>query len=114
MPFFLPPPRSASVLTAADLQALHQAVASLRDDVAAVRQSTEDQGRTLALLPATVLQRFEDEAASLASKLGSAVLKKAREELLSGAVKWGLRSVYGVVGAALTAWWTGLLGGLHK
>ena len=115
MPIFrTKPPASGDALTAADLQGLHTAVATLRSDITAVREATEAQGRALAVLPSEVLRRFEDEAAVLASKLASAAFKKAREELIGGVFKWGLRSIYGVLGAAITAWWTGLLGGIHK
>ncbi len=116
MPFFknTKPETTGSALTAADLQALHVAVSSLRSDVAAVREFTEAQGRALAVLPSAVLERFENEASALAGKLASAAWRKAREELVSGVFKWGLRSVYGLVLAAVTTWWTGVLGGLHK
>ncbi len=111
MPLFARPPAEPR-LSAADLSELHASVEAVRADLAAHRAITEAQGKVLATLPADTLRHFEDEVGAIANKLALAALKKAREEVFGGAVKWGTRAVLGLLGTWLVTQWGHLLGGL--
>ena len=113
MPFFSRPSGPAP-LTAADLQDLHAAVEAVRVDLSAHRAVTEAQGRVLATMPADTLRHFENEVSVIANKLALAALKRAREEVVNGIVKWGTRVILGSVGAYIVSQWSALLGALHK
>ena len=114
MPFpFLHRPASAP-LTSGDLTEMRDSVEAVRADLAAHRAVTEAQGKLLATMPADTLRRFEDEVGIIANKLAMAALKRAREEVVGGAIKWGTRAMLGAIGTYLVTQWGTLLGALHK
>ena len=101
-------------LKASDLEALHAAVESVRADLAAHRAVSDAQGKMLATLPAEVLRRFEAEVSNIAGGLAMAALKRAREEVVGSAIKWGVRALLGAAGTYVVTQWSALLGALHK